>query len=146
MQEAKMIHRRSSRPFSTIAAAVGLAALALLAVAETAPSARAAPPPEYTITDLGVLPGGTASSGRAVGYYAVVAGKADDGAGHFQAFYTLGGSGPLTLIPPLPGYSDGQADGLNDSFFLPIVVGWSYNPIVEGVFPSRFCQRLRFRL
>src|SRR5438034_366800 len=136
MQEAKMFQHRSSRPFSTVAAAVGLTALALFTVAGTAPAARAAPP-EYTITDLGVLPGGTASAGRAVGYYAVVAGKADDGTGHFQAFYTLGGSGPLTLIPPLPGYSDGQADGLNDSFFVPIVVGWSYNPLVDSVFPAR---------
>lgn len=127
-----MFQCKSSRSFSTIAAAVGLAALSLLAVAPVY-----AAPAEYTITDLGVLPGGTASSGRAVGYYAVVAGKADDGAGHFQAFYTLGGSATPTLIPPLPGFSDGQADGLNDSFSVPIVVGWSYNPLMDGVFPAR---------
>jgi probable HAF family extracellular repeat protein len=121
------------RRYVVAAAFTTLAAVSLLSHRP----AVAAPPlfAEYTVTDLGVLPGGDTSSGRALTYGATVVGKANEASGRFQAFAWI--SGTRYALGTLPGYTESQADGVINYRGGPLVVGWAYTPTSEGVFPSR---------
>lgn len=66
----------------------------------------------YSVTDLGVLPGGTESDGAALNVFGTVVGRADDGL-HFRA--VMGSSGGLRSIGTLPGGQNSEALAITDS-------------------------------
>jgi probable HAF family extracellular repeat protein len=100
--------------------------LATLALALTAAVSAAAAPIEYAVVDLGTLPGGTRSSGIALGYGLSAVGGSTNSSGHIEAFYWHAGT--MFGLGSLPGYDNSTAEGVTEfGPYLPVTVGFCYN-------------------
>lgn len=85
----------------------------LVALSGFSPFSAAA---SYTVTDLGVLPGGGFSSGLGINTAGQVAGTSDAGGGSGQRGVLVGDAGMLNLgLPPVPFVLYSTAPSLNDT-------------------------------
>lgn len=89
-----------------------LATAALAFGAQGSVSAATPPPAPYTITDIGVLPGGSESHARAINNAGTVAGSSDDG---HQPHAIRWSNGVLTNAGDPPGAPWSEAWAINDS-------------------------------